>query len=117
MNSQQISFEVHCANALDGDVPKFAQVTISKELNLRIRSLARAVRELNVDRLALFEHSMAWYDSEEGMSELQVEVPMLVVQGEVFWWEAIPKGCGDDMKLSTEPVSITRLYGGELPWR
>lgn len=111
MNSRQINSKVHCLNAF-GDVPEFARGDINDDFKLRLRALARATRDLHVDRIAALDYTMKWYASEGCLKEFHVEVPMLIVQADIFWWEAIPEGCGPGMMLRTEPQPISWLYEG-----
>ncbi len=117
-----------CVNEFASDVPEFFTLEITASLANRIKELSQLVQKADVYSVEEFNYEGTWSDkfldpSEVGdqdsdlsnlveeleQAESRVDVRMLRVTKDHFYFTATPKHCGDDMALSTRRLDISEL--------
>jgi len=126
--NKRIIVSVSCANEMASEVPELFTVVIDSEQHKRIQQLSEAVKSLNVYAIEEFDYSGTWSEScfdpsdiEEDSSNLdsviqsleqdnaRVEIPMLRVVDDGFFFTAVPKHYNDDMALLTRKIYLSEL--------
>ncbi len=127
------SFELSVNSPTNDYGPDFLVVEIGEAQLKQIRRLSQAVKELDIYAVHVFDRSPTWYCGspelvcdelfelsvadrdglldrirhvEEGLVEVRVEVPCLVVTDDEVYWVA--ESAGGDL-FSSEPIMISRL--------
>jgi hypothetical protein len=125
---KKLLLSVSCVNEYASETPESFYVEIDKSLKDIIKKIAQAVSDLDVYAVEDFNYSGEWSDLfiepseiEEAngnldnvlallkAAEARVDVPMLRVTKDVFYFIAVPKHCGDDQAISTARVKIEHL--------
>jgi hypothetical protein len=117
-----------CVCESASDIPTDFTIVITDDLAARIRKLHEAVETLGVHSINEFCFEGCWgtcdTDPDAEAVEMlvsiratsaRVDMPMLRVTEEGFFFTAVPKHCGDDMTLRTVPyVAISDLDNDQL---
>lgn len=125
---KRIIVSATCVNEFASDVPEIFTLEITTSLANRIKELSQLVRKAEVYSIEEFNYAGTWSDklldpSEVGdqhsdlsnlIEELEqaasrVDVRMLRVTKDHFYFTATPKHFGDDMSLSTRRLGISEL--------
>lgn len=123
---------VSCVNNMASDIPETFTATLNEHQCQRIKELAQTLKAVKAHAIEEPDYSGTWSDayinphsipanSPELIKTIemleadaaQVEIPMLRVTEDGFFFTATPKHCNDDMALSTNEIPLSALEDAE----